>query len=79
MLGYEDLQRALDLVTDNGAKTLQLGKRYGIEVGRPANLLILSAPSDYELLRSQGQPLVSVLHGEVLMQRRPAQVERFAR
>ncbi len=79
MLGYEDLQRALDLVTDNGAKTLQLGERYGVAVGRPANLLILSAPNDYELLRSQGQALVSIRHGKVLMQRRPAQVERFSR
>lgn len=79
MLGYEDLQRALDLVTDNGAKTLQLGERYGVAVGRPANLLILSAPNDYELLRSQGQALVSIRHGEVLMQRTPAQVERFSR
>lgn len=77
MLGYEDLQRALDLVTDNGARTLQLGARYGIEVGRPANLLILSAPSDYELLRSQGQVRVSIRHGKVLMHRIPAQVERF--
>ncbi|MNZ28500.1 Cytosine deaminase [compost metagenome] len=77
MLGYEDLQRALDLVTDNGAKTLQLGERYGAAVGRPANLLILSAPDDYELLRSQGQVLTSIRHGEVLMQRTPAQVQRF--
>ena len=76
MLGYADLQRALDLVTDNGARTLQLGERYGIEVGRPANLLILSAPSDYELLRSQGQVLASIRHGELLLRRRPAQVER---
>jgi cytosine deaminase len=79
MLGYEDLQRALDLVTDNGAKTLQLGERYGVAVGRPANLLILSAPSDYEMLRSQGCARVSIRHGEVLMQRTPAQVQRFGR
>lgn len=76
MLGYADLQRALDLVTDNGARTLQLGERYGIEVGRPANLLILSAPDDYELLRSQGQVLASIRHGALLLRRRPAQVER---
>ena len=78
MLGYEDLQRCLDLITDNSARTLNLGERYGIEVGRPANLLLLSAPDDYEMVRSQGHALVSVRHGKVLMRRTPAQVERFS-
>jgi cytosine deaminase len=78
MLGFEDLQRALDLVTDNSAKTLNLGEGYGIEVGRPANLLILSAASDYEMLRSQGHALVSIRAGRVLMRRTPAQVVRAA-
>ncbi len=76
MLGYEDLQRALDLITDNSARALALGERYGLEVGRPANLLILSAPSDYEMIRSQGHALVSIRDGKVLMQRTPARIER---
>lgn len=78
MLGYEDIQRSLDLITDNSARTLNLGERYGIEVGRPANLVVLSAPDDYEMIRSQGHALVSIRGGKVLMRRTPAQVERFA-
>lgn len=78
MLGYEDLQRCLDLITDNSARTLNLGERYGLEVGRPANLLILSAPDDYEMIRSQGQVLMSIRAGKVIMQRSPARVERMA-
>ena len=77
MLGYDDLQRGLDLITDNSARTLNLGERYGLEAGRPANLLILSAPSDYEMIRSQGHALVSIRHGKVLMQRTPAKIERM--
>lgn len=76
MLGYQDLQRCLDLITDNSARVLNLGERYGIETGRPANLLLLSAPDDYEMVRSQGHALVSVRNGKVLMRRRPAQVQR---
>lgn len=76
MLGYQDLQRCLDLITDNSARALSLGERYGIETGRPANLLLLSAPDDYEMLRSQGHALVSVRNGKVLMRRTPAQVQR---
>jgi len=75
MLGYSNLQGALDLVTDNSAKALALGDGYGLEEGRPANLLILSADSDYEMLRSQGLPLYSIRHGKVLMQRQMAQVQ----
>jgi cytosine deaminase len=78
MLGYEDLQRGLDLITDNSARTLHLGERYGLVSGRPANLLILSAPNDYEMIRSQGLALVSVRDGQVLMRRAPARVERAA-
>lgn len=77
MLGYEDLQRGLDLITGNSARTLNLGERYGLEVGRPANLLVLSAPDDYEMLRTQGHALLSVRNGEVLMRRTPAQIQRY--
>ena len=77
MLGYEDLRRGLDLITDNSARTLNLGERYGLEVGRPANLLVLSAPDDYEMLRTQGHALLSVRNGEVLMRRTPAQIQRY--
>jgi len=77
MLGYEDLQRCLDLITDNSARTLNLGERYGLEVGRPANLLVLSAADDYEMLRTQGHALLSVRNGEVLMRRTPAQIKRY--
>ncbi|AWM60520.1 cytosine deaminase [Stutzerimonas stutzeri] len=77
MLGYEDLQRGLDLITDNSALTLNLGERYGLEVGRPANLLVLSAADDYEMLRTQGHALLSVRNGEVLMRRTPAQIQRY--
>lgn len=77
MLGYEDLQRGLDLITDNSARTLNLGEHYGLEVGRPANLLVLSAPDDYEMLRTQGHALLSVRNGEVLMRRTPAQIQRY--
>ncbi|MFK3720983.1 cytosine deaminase [Pseudomonas fulva] len=76
MLGYQDLQRCLDLITDNSARALNLGEGYGIETGRPANLLLLSAPDDYEMVRRQGHALVSVRNGKVLMRRTPAQVQR---
>ena len=75
MMGFEDLQRCLDLVTDNSARTLNLGEGYGIAVGRPANLVILDAENDYEAVRRQAKARVSIRGGKVLMQRIPEQVQ----
>ncbi|WP_294638041.1 cytosine deaminase [uncultured Aquabacterium sp.] len=75
MLGYEDLQRSLDFVTTHSARALALGDRYGIEPGRPANLVLLSADSDYEVLRTQGHAVASIRHGEVIMRRTPSTVQ----
>ncbi|MBO3277232.1 cytosine deaminase [Pseudomonas schmalbachii] len=78
MLGYRNLNSALDLVTENSARTLCLGDAYGLEVGRPANMLVLPVDNDYEMIRSQGLPLLSIRHGRVLMTRQPARVEIHA-
>lgn len=71
MMGFEDLRRCLDFVTDHSAKVMQLGDQYGLEVGRPANLVVLDAESDYEALRRQAKARLSVRHGEVILRREP--------
>ncbi|EPN1652315.1 cytosine deaminase [Cronobacter dublinensis] len=71
MMGYEDLQRSLDFVTDNSARALNLGYNYGIGEGRPANLVVLDAPDDYEVVRRQAKARYSVRHGEVILRREP--------
>lgn len=75
MMGYDDLQRCLDFVTDNSAKAMNLGDRYGIAVGRPANLVILDAENDYEVLRCQAKARLSLRHGEVIMRRTPEHID----
>ncbi|PWC21661.1 cytosine deaminase [Brenneria roseae subsp. roseae] len=71
MMGYEDLQRCLDFVTDNSARAMNLGEKYGIAVGRPANMVILDAGNDYEALCRQAKASVSIRHGKVIMRRTP--------
>ncbi len=78
MMGFEDLQRCLDLVTDNSARALALGDRYGIQVGRPANLVLLDAENDYEAVRRQVKPRWSIRNGTLLMRREPERVELLA-
>lgn len=71
MMGYDDLKRCLDFVTDNGARALSLGDNYGIKAGRPANLIILDAEDDYEAVRRQAKVRVSIRKGQIIMQRQP--------
>ncbi|ANQ27975.1 cytosine deaminase [Vibrio natriegens] len=72
MMGYEDLSTALDLITDNGAKTLNIAENYGIEVGKPANFIILEGQDDVDVIKRQGEVLYSVRKGEILIARLPA-------
>ncbi|EPT6933477.1 cytosine deaminase [Cronobacter malonaticus] len=71
MMGYEDLKRSLDFVTDNSARAMNLGDNYGLCEGRPANLVVLDAPDDYEVVRRQAKALYSVRHGKVILRREP--------
>lgn len=75
MMGFEDLQRSLDLVTDHSARTMHLGEGYGLAVGRPANLVVLNAENDYEAVRQQAKARISVRGGQVLMTREPERIE----
>ena len=73
MMGYQDFASALDFITDNSARTLCL-ENYGIAVGNPASFILLDGEDDYSVLRKQGDVLLSVRNGKVIMQRRPAEV-----
>ena len=43
MMSFEEIDRCLDLITVNGAKTMNLTNSYGIEAGKPANFIVLDA------------------------------------
>ncbi|MPW30201.1 cytosine deaminase [Agarivorans sp. B2Z047] len=74
MMGYKELSKALDLITNNGAKTLQVEAEYGIEVGKPANFILLEGEDDLSVIQRQGEVLLSVRNGEILIQRQPAKL-----
>lgn len=68
-MSFEDLDRALDLITHNGAKTLNVEGQYGIEEGKPANFHVLDADSPFEAVRTRADVLASIRGGEYLFQR----------
>ncbi len=51
MSGHSEIDDVFDLITTNAAKTLCIQDHYGIEEGKPADFLILDAPSAFEALR----------------------------
>lgn len=67
---YEELETAFDLVTYNSAKTLMLKDQYGLEVGKPANFIVLNESSVFEAIRKRVEVLASVRNGEFLFRRR---------
>ena len=67
----DEINRAFDLVTVNGAKVMQLEAQYGIEAGKPANFILLDAGNAYEAIRERADVLSSVRNGEYLFKRAP--------
>ncbi len=65
----------LKLISSHSARTLNVQDRYGIEVGKPANLLILPAENGFDAVRRQVPVRYSIRHGKVIAQTRPAQTE----
>ena len=51
MSGFDQIATLLDLVTTNAARTLRIQDRYGIEKDKPADFIVLDAPSAFEVLR----------------------------
>lgn len=74
MMGYDDFSKALDFITNNSAKVLHISDHYGIDIGKPANFIVLNGADDADVIREQADVLYSVRGGKVIMERQPAQV-----
>ena len=68
-MSFDELDRCLDLITYNGARTLNVEDQYGIEAGKPANFLVLDAHTPFEAVRQRADVLASIRNGEYLFKR----------
>jgi cytosine deaminase len=66
LTGYEQILNAMNLITYNSAKTLHILDRYGIEAGKPANLIILPATDGFEAIRRQVPVRYSIRQGKLI-------------
>lgn len=62
----EQIEHALDLITDNGAKALRLGNGYGIAPGRPASFIALNADNPFDAVCERAPVACSVRSGRIL-------------
>jgi cytosine deaminase len=69
LTGYRELIDSFDLITANPAKALRMGRRYGVNVGRPANLVVLEAKSEIHALARLAPPLFVLRKGRVIVER----------
>lgn len=72
IMGYEQLNQSLDLISTHSARTMNLQDNYGLDEGKPGNLIILPAENDFDALRRQVPVRYSVRHGKILAQTTPA-------
>lgn len=78
LMGYEQIDAGLDLITHNSAKTLQL-PGYGIQTGNDASLIILPAESGFDAVRRQVPVRYSLRRGIVVAETKPAESEIYWR
>lgn len=68
-MSMTQLDTCLDLITYNGAKTLNVEDQYGLDAGKPANFLVLDATSPFEAVRQRADVLASIRNGEYLFKK----------
>lgn len=73
LMGYEQIIDSIDLITKNSAKTLHIEENYGIEAGKPANFIVLSADNEYDVIRKQAVVTHSFRNGKMIAQTKPSE------
>src|SRR5690625_8023336 len=71
LMGYGQINQSMDLITTNSAKTMHIADRYGIEVGKPANLIVLKAQNEFDAIRKQAEVTHSIRNGTLLEETKP--------
>jgi len=71
LMGYEQINAGLDLITHNSARTMNLSG-YGIQRGHDASLIILPAENGFDAVRRQVPVRYSLRRGNVIAATQPA-------
>lgn len=74
MMSPKENENDLDLVTVNGAKTMNLTENYGIGIGKPANFIVLNAKTEFEAICERAGVLASIRNGDYVFKKEPEKI-----
>lgn len=77
LMGYDEIKNSINLITENSAKTLNIQNDYGIEEGKPGNLIVLDGEDEFEVVRLQSSVLYSIRKGQVISKTSPRDTKIF--
>lgn len=75
IMSPEDIKTNLNLITYNGARCLNIQDRYGLDVGKDANFIVINGNSPYDVIRNRAGVLASVRKGEYLFKQKPVEYD----
>jgi cytosine deaminase len=75
IMSPEHIEKNLDLITYNGARCLHIQDRYGLDVGKDANFIVLDGDSPFDVIRNRAGVLASIRKGEYLFKQKPVEYE----
>ena len=58
----------IDMITTNAAKALGMEEHYGLEVGKPADMVVFQSKQISDLIQDQPLPLYVIKNGEIIIQ-----------
>jgi cytosine deaminase len=66
MTGTQEIDACYNMATWNGAKTLHVHDYYGIEEGKPANLIVVNASDRYDAIRRRATVRYVISYGRLI-------------
>ena len=75
IMSPKEIDTNLDLITTNGARCLNIQDRYGLDVGKDANFIVLDGGSSFDVIRNRARVLASIRKGEYLFKQKPLEYE----
>ena len=72
MNGHDQITTLMDMITGRSARTMQIEDQYGLEAGKPADIVILDARNDAEAVRLNSECLYVIRRGKIISKTAPA-------
>ncbi len=70
-----EIEKDLDLITYNGARCLNIQDRYGLEIGKDANFILIDGDSPFDVIRNRAKVIASIREGEYLFKQKPVEYD----